>query len=638
MDANIYNLEKRASTSPRNKFKMDYSTLFNSPCGELLPSFVMEVMHGDKVSLALHNITRTRSVNTAAFMSFDEVTDFFFVPFRLIFSAWEQWQLSQSIPRSSMDLKDVGLQSLLPYCTFNNICNFFSSLNNRPGGSLTSLDKLVTDANFCTALKYLDMLGYGLPPIDNITSLVSYYTSSGGSSSPNIINRIYSFYEKLHSQISYVNYFRLAAFQCIYMSHYRNEEYEKLDPTYYNVDSLFSKAVSSPSAPAPSVDGNYSSSRKLNFNVYNNVDSNISLAKLFTPRYKNWRKDLFTSAKPTSGFDQNGPVLPSSSSLGSGGTDFSWPSNTLKGSSDSFTSQQSNIFPGALNDVALSLPARQVADDPVAYATSLYAHNIRTLMAADKFSRAMIYADKDYKSQMRAIFGIEVQEPNVPRYLGSFANTVSINEVVATSAGSDGDASGESTSVLGQLAGKGYSERGDKVFETSFSEDGIIMGIHYIMPRNNYDSFRIDRFNTKLSRFDYFYPQFDGLGLQPIYTFERNLSGNMFDSTGSEPVVPIDVTGILGFAARYHEYKCRQSECHGSFVSNQPDMNWTLTNNQFGVVSASDMNCYKINPTITDRIFDMAYDGSPASCPFMCYYNYNVSKFSNMEVSGTPSI
>lgn len=633
MEANIYNFEKRANTSPRNKFKMDHSKLFNSACGEILPSFVMEVMHGDKVSLGLHNITRTRSVNTAAFMSFDEVTDFFFVPFRLIWSAWEQWQLMQSFPRSTMDLQNVGLQSLLPYCTYKNFAAFFTVINNP--GTINTV-KLVTYPNFCTALKYLDMLGYGLVPIDGIAGKVNFY-SLASADNTNIVNQVSLYLSSLGNQISNINYFRLAAFQCVYMAHYRNEEYEKLDPSYYNVDSLFSRNLTFPNAPGVVNSSSRASNvQNLNPSITDN-DVNISLSKLFTPRYKNWRRDLFTSLKPKSGFDQNAPVLPSSST-GRGGTDFSWPSNTLKGQNDSFASQQGNMFPGEINDVSLSLPARQINTDPVAYATQIYAHNIRTLMAADKFSRAMIYADKDYKSQFRAIFGIEAKEPNVPRYLGSFQNTVEINEVVATAAGNDGEETLGQSSVLGQLAGKGYSNRSDKVFETSFDEDGIIIGMHYIMPRNNYDSYRIDRFNTKVSRFDYFYPQFDGMGLQPVFVFERNLSSSVFDGNDPSVIVPINVTGIMGFAARYHEYKCKQSECHGSFVSNQPDMNWTLTNNQFGTLSASDMNNFKINPKITDRIFDMAYDGSPASAPFMCYYNYNVTKFSNMEVDGTPSI
>lgn len=634
MEANIYNFEKRANTSPRNKFKMDHSKLFNSACGEILPSFVMEVMHGDKVSLGLHNITRTRSVNTAAFMSFDEVTDFFFVPFRLIWSPWEQWQLMQSFPRSTMDLQQVGLQSLVPYTTYTQISNFFLSSNN-PSSTVNTV-KLVTYPNFCTALKYLDMLGYGLVPINGVTSSVNYFSNASASSS-DLFAKIRGYLNQLGSQLSAINYFRLAAFQCIYMAHYRNEEYEKLDPSYYNVDSLFSRAKNFPVAPgSTSSAGSASDVTRLNWLV-SDSEPNLSLPKLFTPRYKNWRRDLFTSLKPKSGFDQNAPVLPSSSS-GRGGSDFSWPSNTLKGQTDQFGANFSNLFPGEINDVSISLPAKQVSADPLGYATQIYAHNIRTLMAADKFSRAMIYADKDYKSQFRAIFGIEAKEPNVPRYLGSFSNTVEINEVVATAAGNDGEATMSQSSVLGQLAGKGYSNRSDKVFETSFDEDGVIIGMHYIMPRNNYDSYRVDRFNTKLSRFDYFYPQFDGMGLQPVYAFERNLSSQVFDGNEPSPIVPITVTGILGFAARYHEYKCKQSECHGSFVSNQPDMNWTLTNNQFGVVSASDMNNYKINPKITDRIFDMSYDGSPASAPFMCYYNYNVTKFSNMEVDGTPSI
>lgn len=614
--SDIYNISPETDKGPRNSFDLSHSFLFTAPCGEILPCYCEDVKMGDKIKLSLLSVTRTRPVNTAAFMSFDQKIDFWFIPYRLLWSAYEQWRLSQTIRRSSLDLQNVGLQDFLPYTSWNSLGVFASS------------NKKVATANdpsvptLASAVRFLDLLGYGLPPFSNITMTLSAFKAPDAK----ISSSLNSYFLSLDSSGLRMNYFRLAAFQCVYMSSYRNEEYEVLDPSYYNCDSLFVTGTN----PYPSpLNGDSAVANGTSFLKVDSSNPILTLNKLFTPRYKNWRKDLFTSLKPTSGYSSNGPQINYPALAGS---DFSWPalSHPSSGSSEYASGRNfNNGFSGNYQSLGLS---GTVENDKLQGSALLYSHNIRALMSQDKFTRLMIYADKNYSAQMRALFGVDVKEPNVPRYLGSFRSDVSISDVTATSAGSDGDTDNESTTVLGQLAGKGYGQNSDKVFEESFGEDGIVMGVQYIMPRNNYDAYRINRFNTKISRWDYFYPEFDGLGMQPVFAYERNLPGQSLDDGGQ--VVPS--TTVLGYAARFSEYKCRQSETHGCFAANQPDNNWTLSNNQFGIVSAGDFACYKILPNITDRIFSMKYDGSQATDPFMCYLQYQVTKVSNMEALGVP--
>lgn len=615
--SDIYNINPKTDKGPRNAFDLSHSCLFTAPCGELLPCYVEDVKRGDKLKLALMSVTRSRPVNTAAFMSFDQKIDFWFVPYRLLWSSYDQWRLSQTIRRSSLDMSDVGKQNLLPHASWYDVAQFYVKNTNKNSA------KNPTFATHASATRLLDMLGYGLPPLQNITLLSSYNLLDD-------VNKraIENYFFKLRDSGLKCNYFRLAAFQCIYMSSYRNEEFEELDPSYYNCDNLF---ITNKKYPSFDNGGNSSGISTPTTLAVSSSSSNpvLSFSKLFTPRYKNWRKDLFTSLKPASGFSANAPDVLYE---GTQGTDFSWPSlsHPAPGSVQYASGRNfNNGFNG--NYSRLDVVGSEVDGSFIGHA-DLYAHNIRLLMSQDKFSRLMIYADKNYSSQMRALFGVDVAEPNVPRYLGSFRSDVSISDVTATSAGSDGDGENASTTVLGQLAGKGYGNNSDKVFEESFGEDGIVMGIQYIMPRNNYDAYRVNRFNTKVSRWDYYYPEFDGLGMQPVFAYERNTSSSVDDS----PTMVNPLTSVLGYAARFSEYKCRQSETHGCFAANQPDMNWTLSNNQFGIVNAGDFSCYKILPNITDRIFSMAYDGSQSTDPFMCYLQYAVTKVSNMEVLGLP--
>lgn len=642
MKSDIFNFDVKANDGPRNAFPIGYATLFSSPVGLLIPCYVEDVKSKDKLRLDVDSFTRTRPVNTAAFMAFDQKIDFWFVPYRLLWSAYNDWRLSQSFPKRSTDIRSVGNQYLLPHTTWSSINSFITNL---PAlSSPDSSDYWITPtAAHC--LRMLDMLNYGAVAHSSYSTLSfsdSFITSGKPSSLANLFGDLCS---SMQNSGLFFNYFRLAAFQCIYMHGYRNEEFEPLNPTFYNVDSLFSSSANANKLPTPinAPSGEYptptislpyyliNGSIGPNNPLATNYDS-INLRKLFTPRYKNWRKDLFTSLKPESGFDSaTAPVIPSQLQPGGTGTSFDWSS----GSASDFGQLTPPGFSNSTDTTARLANPSQVIPVSSNFAY-LYARNIYQLLASDKFSRSMIYGNKSYKDQMRALFGVNVDEPSVPRYLGSFENTINISEIVATAAGSDGDPDA-STSILGELAGKGIGREGRHCFESDFDEDGIVLGIHYIMPRNNYDSYRCSRFNTKVSRFDYFYPQFDGLGLQPYYVYERGLF-TPFGTSGAAATQILNPTSLLGYGPRYAEYKTRQAETHGAFMTGQSDYDWTLSNNGFGVESASNILNYKIIPTITDRIFSVGYNGSIATDPFLCYMHFNVTRVSNLERIGVPSI
>ncbi|QXN75321.1 major capsid protein [Microvirus mar65] len=670
---NLFHREVEANKSPRNAFDIGYSTLFTSPAGELLPCYVEEVNKGDKIKLGLSNITRTRPLNTAAFMTFDEKVDFWFVPYKLIWSDYDNWRLAQNFQHRTTNLKEVGAQYLMPFCRYENIASFLRSFTTPISGQ-----NLFYQPNPADTIRFLDLLGYSVPllgyevseptPEDpdrmvyrNLASLKSTDTYSS-SDVNNMLSKLAAYYDSI-SGVTPINYFRLAAFQCIYMHSYRNEEFEELDPTYYNVDNVFNNLIANNTVSST---GTLNASTQYSLVVSQNlstVDQRISLQKLFTPRYKNWRKDIFTALKPESGFE----LGISGFGFGSGAENVQNPSWQY-GSNVNFESEKPagqppqdgfpnnsdfrdilNIGDGNPEQVSVAYnylkgnPAvvmqqlRTVVSPSSASGTSfgyayLYPQNIRNLLAQDKFSRAAIYADKNFSAQMKALFGEDVRDPHKPEYLGSYSANVSIQDVTATSAGSDGE-SDASTSVLGQLAGKCYNGDGKgEVFERTFGCDGIVMGIHYIMPRNNYDSNRIDKRNTKVSRWDFFQPQFDGLGLQPTFMFERNIP---------VPASGVDmnkISSLIGFSPRYYEYKQRVNEVHGAFMNNQADRDWTLSNNSYDIASASDVYNFKILPTITDRIFALAFDGSSQTDPFQHYYEFNVTRISNMEAYGTPSI
>lgn len=623
--SDIFNINPKTNRGPRNAFDISYCNLFTSPCGMILPAYVEDVKEGDKLRLDVSCVTRTRPVNTSAFMAFDQKIDFWFVPYRLLWSAYPQWRLSQAFPRSTSQMLRVYDQNLLPTTSWKSLFEFLTNDQYVKG----TLGVDFATPNTADGLRLLDLLGYGAPANSAYSLLARTSTGSTDENFTKLEPVLQDMYNSFDSQGLPLNYMRLAAFQCIYMSSYRNEEFEFLDPSYYNMDSLFLQM----SFNSPYPDNNIPSSEttqpssSAGYLVPKGGTSTITWPKLLTPRYKNWRKDLFTALKPESGINVSSKYYPSvGTGSGASGSSFDWPISTLDGSTGGVSTDDPTInsFGGVLVNPS------QILQQNSAKQSLLYAQNIRNLMAQDKFSRLMIYADKDYSSQMKALFGVEVDEPDVPRYLGSFSNDVSISDVVATSAGTDGDSSDPSSSILGQIAGKGYGSRNGHCFESDFKEDGVVIGMHYITPRNNYDSYRVNKFNTKVSRWDYYYPMFDGLGLQPTFNYERGYVSHFGSSI-------YNVTNILGYSPRYYEYKTRQNETHGCFMTEQSDYDWTLSNNQFNIVSASQFVNFKVHPSITDRIFTVAYNGSQATDPFQCFMQFTVTRISNLETFGIPS-
>ena len=639
--SNLFNREVRASKSPRNAFDLGYSTLFSTPVGLLLPAYVQEVKAGDKMKLNLSNVTRTRPLNTSAFMAFDEKIDFWYVPTYLLWSAYDEWRLAQNFPHSTVQLQKAGVQCLCPFTSYKSLVAFLDTFS----GTTSSANPFYTGAH---VLRMLDLCLYGAYNAQDISNFTGNFSEDNTNSDSALAAAVKTFYTSLGENSIPINYFRLAAFQCIYMCHYRNEEYEQQDPSYYNLDSLFQQEPINRVDTSVPPNGLSSASWLTPDNSFFGTDSPPkrtqylpSWRKLITPRFKNWRQDIFTSAKPSSGFSSASGISQSSNQNGS---DFYWPTSASVyiGSNSSSEKVTTGAFPPSSGSETIfatsssnkSVPvahlAGNVSTDSQVY-TLLYPQQIYNLIAQDKFLRASVYANKNLADQYKALFGDDYEDTHIPSYLGSFSTTVNISDVTATAAGNDGDAGNLSSSLLGEIAGKGYNTSGkDGVFSRSFDYDGVVIGVHYVMPRNNYDSSRISKFNTKLSRYDYFYPAFDGLGLQPVFMFERNFTA------ASRSGMPVN--SLFGYAPRFYEYKQRTNEVHNGFQSNQSDRDWTLANNGYDAVTASDFWNYKIRPDITDRIFTVAWNTAPATDPFQCYFSFDVTLISNMEVYGTPSI
>lgn len=426
-------------------------------------------------------------------------------------------------------------------------------------------------------VRLYDMLGYGV----NSVNISQFYTV--GSS-------------------FMVNPFRFLAYQKIYFDHYRNPLYELNDPTSYNLDSSFGNPTFS-------------------------LGTSMSVL-----RYRNWNKDYFTSLSPSfQGADYLTDVVDMSSVLNLK-DDSNLKGHDFLPSTSTDLTWNGDSVPSSGTVGSLSRPDNSGLVFNIA--------NLRAAYALDKLYRISIAAgDGDYGSQIKAHYGFDaVHDDWKSQFIGGCSAPIQISEIITTATTADN--SGELLATSGDIKGKGVSlNQGSFTFDSR--EHGIIMGILSIVPEADYQSNMLDTFNTKSTREQYFQPEFQDLGKQPINSSE--LSFYVYGSSPQHPQANI-VNNIIGFTNRYMEYKTSVNKVHGSFNTSGSLSAWASPRNNPLFVKENYSAVFitktslKVDPRILNPIMAVSYDGTEPTDPFICDCHVSVQAVRPMSVSGEPML
>lgn len=709
----VPNIKVNPAKRPRNGFDRSETHLYSQPAGMILPVYQMFIQPHDHVSIDTRSIVQAQTLKGRPFLGMKQNFAFYFVPCRLMYSyskalftglkpkntlissllsnnaaqttatkpvkapVFKPYQVfarfagapdeSGHVPDMVTYTSNSGKQgdkifagasgSTQPATGFNEIPGYFGGKDSRPNGRqsgdnatpaaakpasgvpTSSFNVVSSDIGNVPFGKYLvqkapfyDALGYPLLP-----SYVRFCDLFRYGAMPYIGESI-NVNEFNASMYGYeANLFYFLAYQKIYQDHFLDSNFENVNPLSYNVDDLFS-----------------TDSMQSKFDLKVDIKSLDRALDIFSPRYVKYNKDLLSNIHPSPLF-----VDDVSSTIKS----FVGSNNVWTDSYNSFISDSSNLLSAA---------------------------NIRNIFAFDKMQQITSRAPKTYKGQMLAHYGVNVADDMTESiYCGGFQKVLEVNPVIATS---DGQAADSSTNFGQQGSYIDTGQSGHVNFDAK--EHGVLMCVSWFSPSSLYDSDGIDAFNVKFAREDYFVPEMEDLGMQPIdYSrllppwaslsdyrlpdmsgaVEEYYSKHQTDVKAAYDKLYLNsrlsehgralgnisskfpVAKVYGWQPRYHEYKTGADYVHGEFKTGRSMQVLTLHrptpfNYQLGVgmIKGRDFPNKNFNgvpagflfvdPACTNEVVEVNYDGTEKTDPFRVSTEFNVSYISDMSVSGMPKV
>lgn len=197
-----------------------------------------------------------------------------------------------------------------------------------------------------------------------------------------------------------------------------------------------------------------------------------------------------------------------------------------------------------------------------------------------------------YKDQMESHFGVKIKydELLMPEFIGGISQTVDVNRVINQTASEN--------SPLGSFGGLAQAFGGSDNKITHYADEhGFIIGILSVVPYAAYSQ-TLPRMFTRFNVLDYFTPEFNHIGMQPVYN--KDLCplqvAQEYSGTSNEQIKK-QLNAVFGYNRPYFDYVSKLDEVHGNFRNNYRDYilhrvfaSTPYLSPDFTTVSESDLN------------------------------------------------
>ena len=567
---------------------------------QLNPIYAKEMVPGESIKCNIETFTRMNPLPVPTFGRGNIKISKFFVPFRTIFRGWNDF-ITDAYHIASDGTGKNGLISKVPVIRNNDIVAGFTTIGLIVGpntgsylattGSSTEYD-FVLNSNVLTYYKFTSTGRQAIKILESLGYKVNWNTNDATE------------YSALP----------LLAFAKVYMDYYYPSQYTNT-VVYDYISSMFNQDNGSNLTMSP-----LQLVYLLNMCVYVCYDSDYFVSAFDNPvspyngNYSSFViSDISNNSVGHLVVANDGSLVstPSSSSyLPSNGTPF------LGG----ITGNTSNVAAGVFTqyvDTALHLLTDYMKRHQLAGSRALdrYLARYGKSLSAEKLNRSV--------------------------YLGTDLVPLQIGDVMSTSDTLSTDASGATLGApLASFAGKGIGYGKGDFADYSTDEFGMFIVVSSIVPSVGYFQ-GVDRNVYHIAKTDYWTPEFDSLGNQPITADELYMSTDGSFAGVSGLTLR---NQIFGFTPRYAEYKVGRDQVTGSFRipslngnSLNASSSWHLmrefSDSDWSAVSAmthSPNFCYGIDDASQyNRIF--YHTGATAPDQFTMIYNFDVTSSSPMK-------
>lgn len=508
-----------------SRFDFPFESIGTLQMGVGTPVLHKPVIPGDEWTLSVDQIMRLAPLSSPVFDDVSLHFRAFFVPNRILDPRWKEF-ITGGIGLYGSSDNEIAPVSF----TVRSLVSAKDEIENR-----FSQQAGVNYAYSAQIGGLSDWLNFHFAYYDPVTGRPSYYDNSGNDQS--YVFEYDNSTEDAFDLLPFLGYHK------IYDDWYRNERYqaERLPQiiTYLNEDSADDRLYD----------------RDLT-NVASSVVNPFQLWRV------NYGKDRYTTAlpEPTVGGDvMYGPFGPGEdaqvyyeSGADSNRLFLSTIPTGQNGSGDRFygarINEDTGVVGGGSYFVDLKARVAQAAQDTI--------RNLKTAFKMYSFFMKDTYNGNRYVEFMDSHFDVRVPDSTLDRaiYLGDHKVRISFGEVFQTS----GAAPDSGEGVLGDYAGRGaaYSDDGF-LFKEKFLEHGHLYVVASIVPRAKYYQ-GIDRKFFKKDRFSYFFPEFQNIGDDILYSEELYYNGAGGFST-------------FGYSPRWADLKENLDEVHGDFLSSMDE-------------------------------------------------------------------
>lgn len=345
------------------------------------------------------------------------------------------------------------------------------------------------------------------------------------------------------------------------------------------------------------------------YNKYMPTDEGGVDANLYDFYYRNWEDDFLTTSlqQPQAGI---APLVGLTGTAGSATVTLADADGNTSEATAQYDEEGNVISVSFANNTSLTAALA----DAVTYGISI--NDLRNVNAFQRWLEAKARGGYKYRDVIETMFGISVRYDtlDMPEFIGGTSIDIMVNQISQTTP--------TETSPLGDYAGQAAGIGSGETINEYFDEHGFVIGILSVVPVPNYSQLLPKHF-IKRDAFDYYFPQFGHIGMQPIKYNEVCPVQAYQESTEQSNV--LDET--FGYQRAWYDYLASTDEVHGEFRTNLRNfvMNRTFDVkpelvNDFLTVDPSQLNdVFAIQDDSYDKILGQIYFDVKAKRPIPLY-------------------